>query len=210
MAGAAVQFFFGLGSRYSYLASTQIAQLENETGCRVQWLPMVSGELMRRRGQNPFASRTSSGDWSGVSVSGQYSEAYRATDLKRWADLYGVPFQTPKPARMDERRRTLYCVAAELAGHAAAYCRAMFDAMYVAHIAIGEEDCLRLADSIDIAPDFLRSRVDSGEAEKRHDEIVKLAVSKGVFGVPTFICGDELFWGNDRLVLLRHRLAKSS
>lgn len=209
MAGASVQFFLGLGSRYSYLASTQIAQLESETGCKVQWLPMVSGELMQRRGQNPFERRTSSGDWSGASISGQYSQQYRATDLKRWADLYGVPFHTPKPANMDERRRTLYCVAAELAGCAEAYCRAMFDAMYVANIAVSEDDCLRLAEKI-TAPEDLRRRVDSGEAEKRHAEIIALAISKGAFGVPTFICGDELFWGNDRLVLLRRHLAKSS
>lgn len=210
MAGATVQFFFGLGSRYSYLASTQIAQLEAETGCRVQWLPIISGDLMRRRGQNPFASRTSSGDWSGVSISGQYSEQYRATDLKRWAELYDVPFHAPKPSRTDERRRTLYCVAAALAGHAAAYSRAMFDALYVANVAVGEDDCLRLADSINVAPDLLRARVDSGEAEKRHGEIIALALSKSAFGVPTFVCGDELFWGNDRLCLLRHHLRTSS
>ena len=206
---ATVQFFFGLGSRYSYLASTQIAQLEKEAGCRVQWLPMVSADLMQRRKQNPFAARTANGDWSGVSVSGQYSEQYRDTDLKRWADLYGVPFQTPKSARMDERRRTLYCVAAELAGHGPAYCRAMFDAMYVSNIAVGEDDCLRLAGSIDVAPDLLRRRLDSGEAEKRHDETITLALSKGAFGVPTFVCDNELFWSNDRLVLLRRHLAKS-
>ncbi|MBV1920349.1 MAG: DsbA family protein [Pseudomonadales bacterium] len=28
----------------------------------------------------------------------------------------------------------------------------------------------------------------------------------GLFGVPTFVVGDQLFWGNDRLELLRHHL----
>ena len=28
------------------------------------------------------------------------------------------------------------------------------------------------------------------------------------FGVPTFVVGDEVFWGNDRLPLLRHHLRK--
>ena len=32
------------------------------------------------------------------------------------------------------------------------------------------------------------------------------AVDAGVFGVPTFIANGELFWGNDRLILLRHYL----
>jgi 2-hydroxychromene-2-carboxylate isomerase len=32
------------------------------------------------------------------------------------------------------------------------------------------------------------------------------ALDTGVFGVPTFIAKGELFWGNDRLILLRHYL----
>jgi 2-hydroxychromene-2-carboxylate isomerase len=32
------------------------------------------------------------------------------------------------------------------------------------------------------------------------------ALAAGVFGVPSFVVGDRLFWGNDRLPLLRHHL----
>jgi 2-hydroxychromene-2-carboxylate isomerase len=40
-----VDFYYGLGSRYSYLASTQIARLERDTGARVRWRPLYSGDL---------------------------------------------------------------------------------------------------------------------------------------------------------------------
>ena len=33
---------------------------------------------------------------------------------------------------------------------------------------------------------------------------------RGAFGVPTFIVGEHMFWGNDRMVLLRHFLLKDS
>ncbi len=36
------------------------------------------------------------------------------------------------------------------------------------------------------------------------------AVEKGAFGAPTFAVGDQLFWGNDRIVLLERHLARSS
>ena len=53
-AGApAVDFYYGLGSRYSYLASTQIERLEAETGCRVRWRPLYSGDLFAARGADP-------------------------------------------------------------------------------------------------------------------------------------------------------------
>src|SRR3954471_21309911 len=111
-----VQFIFGLGSRYSYLAATQISALEHDTGCTVAWLPLLSSELMRRRNQNPFAAKDADGNWSGAAVSGQYTESYRRTDLARWARLYGVPYQEPKAPALPAERRTLYCVAAMLAG----------------------------------------------------------------------------------------------
>ena len=44
----------------------------------------------------------------------------------------------------------------------------------------------------------------------REAGILEEAVGRGVFGVPTFVTGDRLFWGNDRLVLLEHALARAS
>ena len=205
-----VRFFFGLGSRYSYLASTQIAALEKDTGCAVAWLPMASGALMAHRGQNPFAARNAAGNWSGVSVSEQYNEQYRRTDLVRWAKLYNVPYLEPLDPIMGGNRRTLYCVAAEMLGQSACYCAGMFKSMYVDNIATTEDDCLGLAREIGADADRLRELVESGAAERRHEEIIALALELKVFGVPSFVVDGELFWGNDRLVLLRHYLKQTS
>jgi 2-hydroxychromene-2-carboxylate isomerase len=38
---------------------------------------------------------------------------------------------------------------------------------------------------------------------------VEEAVRRGVFGVPSFVLGDEVYFGNDRLVLLRHALLQA-
>ena len=73
-----VDFYYSIGSRYSYLASSQIAALERETGCRVVWHPLNSTTLISRRGANPF---------EGPPVSGQYDWSYRERDAKRWAAL---------------------------------------------------------------------------------------------------------------------------
>jgi 2-hydroxychromene-2-carboxylate isomerase len=37
--------------------------------------------------------------------------------------------------------------------------------------------------------------------------IQREAEAKGVFGVPGYLVGDELFWGNERIPLVRERLA---
>ncbi len=53
-AARSIDFYLGLGSRYSYLAATQIARIERERGCRFAWKPIPSGVPRDRRGSNPF------------------------------------------------------------------------------------------------------------------------------------------------------------
>jgi len=50
-------------------------------------------------------------------------------------------------------------------------------------------------------PDFL-----IGEGGTEHDRLRNEAEASGVFGVPTFVFETELFWGGDRIGLLRERL----
>ena len=57
MAAATIDFFYGLGSRYSYLASTQLERLAAETGCRVRWRPLFSGDLFAARGARSVPGR---------------------------------------------------------------------------------------------------------------------------------------------------------
>lgn len=52
--------------------------------------------------------------------------------------------------------------------------------------------------------------LDDPEVRAEQEAILHRALDRGAFGVPTFAVGDRLFWGNDRLVLLRHHLGKLS
>ena len=89
-----VDFYYSIGSRYSYLASTQITKLEGETGCRVRWHPVNGPDIRALRGRDPFA---------GEPLSGQYEWSYRRYDAKCWADYYGVPFREPTSPHFDFR-----------------------------------------------------------------------------------------------------------
>ena len=59
--GARVEFVFGLGSRYSYLASTQLDGIASRTGCSFEWVPLSSVALMAARGRTPFRGDPVSG-----------------------------------------------------------------------------------------------------------------------------------------------------
>ena len=60
----AVDFYFGVGSRYSYLAATQLRSLEAETGARFNWLAVDSTRLIATRGDNPFAAPDGAGQYN--------------------------------------------------------------------------------------------------------------------------------------------------
>jgi 2-hydroxychromene-2-carboxylate isomerase len=193
-----VDFFYGLGSRYSYLASTQIVRLETETGARVRWRPLFSGDLFAARGRDPFA---------GAPASGQYDRPWRRRDAERWAACYGVPYREPDDVQFELRRLALACTAAARLGAAEAFSRSVFGALFVDGVSPLDHDvCVRLAGDAGLDPAGFGRALEQPETLADLAATVEEAVARGVFGVPSFVLGDEVYFGNDRLVLLRHAL----
>lgn len=197
MAKPVVDFYYGLGSRYSYLASTRIDALEAETGCAVRWHPLSSGDLLAARGASPFR---------GEPVSGQYEWTYRRRDAEAWAAYYGVPYREPEKARVDPRHLAEACIAAGRMNHLIPYSRRLFAAIFVEGRAVDGAALEEIAAEIGLAlPEFHALRADPATVAA-HLDTVREAHRRGAFGVPTFFVDGEMFWGNDRLVLLRHYL----
>ena len=56
-----IDLYYSIGSRYSYLASSQIQNLEQEFDCQVLWHPVNSVKLIKQNGNNPFEGEPVSG-----------------------------------------------------------------------------------------------------------------------------------------------------
>ncbi|MGE0876796.1 MAG: 2-hydroxychromene-2-carboxylate isomerase [Burkholderiales bacterium] len=198
MPAVTVQFVFGLGSRYSYLASTQLDGVAARTGCVFEWVPVSSVELMAARGQTPFR---------GKPPSGQYEWEYRRRDAEDWARFYGVPFVEPHPPPEDHALLAVAIRAAGEQGVLVPFARAMFDAIFVEHRRIDESACVAIAASMNLDVGGYRASLSDPALRQRVSEDARRAADHGAFGVPTFLVGGRSFWGNDRLVLLEHWLA---
>src|SRR5439155_888794 len=74
-------FFYDLGSPYSYLASTQLAGIEQRTGARARLLPITLGGLRKATGHQ---------------IPPPQQLKYMSEDTARWAHQYGVRMQIPK------------------------------------------------------------------------------------------------------------------
>ena len=197
--GRTVEFFYGVASRYSYLAATRIAALEAETGCTVVWRPICSADLIVANGADPF---------DGGEVSGQYGWPYRRHDAENWAEFYGVPYLEPDFDDYDPRDLARACGAADRLGAVATFSHGLFHAVFVDG---GRVDGARLA-AIAEAAGLDGATFSEALADPTIDDEMAATVTdahrRGAFGVPTFFVAEHMFWGNDRMVLLRHFLLK--
>ena len=198
----AVQFFFGVGSRYSYLAATQAQQLARETGARFVWRAVHSRELIVRAGSDPF----------GASARGQYKTAYRTRDAKRWADYHGVDYCEPPWEDVDWKLLALACVAADALGSGEAYATRLFAKCFGEGRPPQRDRDLADLGHPDVAPrDRFIEALRSPATAHCHQRNLDDALAAGAFGVPTFVVDDgESFWGQDRLPLLRRHLMRSA
>jgi len=194
-----VQFFFGIGSRYSYLAATQLPKLVAETGARFLWRPLHSRELIARAGPDPFRAEVERG---------QYALSYRSRDAKRWARHYGVPYVEPVWEGVDWNALALACIAADRLGAGEAFAAALFAQCFAqGQPPRNDEELLSVAVSVGLAPGRMNDEAKSEAVAAAHRQTLLDALAAGAFGVPSFLVDDgELFWGQDRLVLLRTHL----
>lgn len=197
-----LHFYFAIGSRYSYLAASQIASLEAETNCSVDWHPLNSVRLLAARGPSPF---------DGAPISGQYEWAYREQDAARWAEFYGIAFFEPRGrVDFDPELLALASTAAKRLGRVVQYCQSLFATMFGGEVSrVDEAECLRLAESCGLRSSDFERELHSGATSQQLDATIEAALELGIFGVPSFVTEGEVFWGNDRLVLLRHQLLKA-
>ena len=182
-----VDAYLGLGSRYSYLASTQLERIAADAGVTFNWIPIVSADLFAAR--NPF---------EGPPVSPQYDMRYREADARAWADYYVVPFREPT-GRLSFDPALLVRGALAAADARVPMMKRLFQAVFA-----DERTRIDLADVADCAQmvgldrfHFRKVLADPAlEAERL--VISEKARSRGVFGVPFFIVGNRSFFGNGR------------
>ncbi len=181
-----VDFYFDFSSTNSYFAAFMLPELAQQLGAQVNWLPLHSAALFRDTGFEVMAMSAR-------------KARYLWRDHARYAELTGLPFQ--KPSRFPIKTATALRCAVALSGAArAAFSQAVFRAYWERDENIGGQrvlDALARGCGLDAAA-LLRE----ADTEKIRDElraITARAFERGVFGVPIFFVGEEMFWGKDRL-----------
>ena len=192
----AFDFFYDLGSPYSYLAATQLDGIERRTGATARLLPITLGGVRKSLGRE---------------MPPPQQLLYMTQDVARWAQKYGVTMQIPQvfPTRTIQALRA--CVAAEQEGRGAQAMHALFAAYWADGHDIGDPAVIeRALSAAGLDGKALLAASESQEAKDGLRKNTDLALGRGVFGVPTFFAGERGFWGNDRLDFLEQELRRST
>ena len=191
-----VDFFFDFVSPYTYLVQTQLPALKERTGARIRLWPMHLLNLMKQVGNVP------------TTVICGNKMKYATQDIARWVSRYGVPFQfNPHVFAGDPTLALKGALVAQQRGVEDAYNRAVFDAFWGEGLDVNDRAVLaRRIDAAGFDGKALLETADTAEYAERLEKNTKLAGERGVFGSPTFIVGDDAFFGNDRLEFLEQRL----
>ncbi|MCA1826913.1 MAG: 2-hydroxychromene-2-carboxylate isomerase [Myxococcales bacterium] len=187
-------FFYDLGSPYSYLASTQLAGIAQRTGAQARLLPITLGGLRKATGhQLPPPQQLK----------------YMSEDTARWAKQYGVPMQIPRAFPVSTIRALRACLAAEQHGQGDKAMHALFRTYWGEGNDISDPSTIEGAlNAAGLDGKALVARTDAQEVKDALRRNTDQALARGVFGVPTIFIGERSFWGNDRLQFVEAELRR--
>lgn len=191
-----VTFYFDVGSPYSYLAATQVPGLSEATGVPFAYRPVLLGGVFKASG-NDMPARVAA------------KARYMLHDLARWAECYDVPFRMssrfPANTILVQRVLTAICDGDETRLPEATL--ALFRAMWVEDRDVTDPAVVAEAlSSVSLDAEHWLTAAGTQPVKDRLRALTDEAVARGMFGAPAFIVGDDLYWGNDRMDLLRRRL----
>ena len=188
MAEGDIDFWFSVGSTYTYLAVMRLPEVEKRTGVRFRWRPFSVRTIMREMNNVPFATKP-------------IKMAYMWRDIERRAALYELPIRVPAPYPLQEfdlANRVAILGARE--GWCAGYVRAAYRRWFQEGLEAGSDP--NLTDTLrEIGQDPVRTiaAARGEEIGQAYDAATAEARELELFGAPTFVVNGERFWGDDRL-----------
>ncbi|MBN9583414.1 MAG: 2-hydroxychromene-2-carboxylate isomerase [Afipia sp.] len=200
-----IEFFFDCSSPWTYLGFVNIQPLAKEFGAEIAWKPFLVGGVFNTVNKTMYETRANP-----VPA----KQAYMLKDMQDWARLAGVRIKMPPsvfPVNAVKSMRGCIWVQRHHPDKLVPFATAVFEAYWGEDQDISQDEvltrvCARVG--LDAAALF------AGIGEQAIKDALKAntdeAIARGVFGSPTiFLDGTDMYFGNDRLPLIRDRLLKA-
>lgn len=201
---ARIDYYVSLNSPWTHLGAARIEALAARHGATLRVFPVDFREVIfPASGGLPLPKRS------------PQRQAYRMQELRRWRDHLGVPIvPTPRHSPFDESFAASCVIATrETVGDAPAVALAhrILKALWEEEQDPGDRTTLaRLITEAGLEAPALMLLAEEPRwvAQRRADS--EAALARGVFGAPSYVIGDEILWGQDRLEFVDRHLARGA
>jgi 2-hydroxychromene-2-carboxylate isomerase len=189
-----LEFFFDFGSPTTYLAHTRMPVIASRTGAEIVYRPMLLGGVLKATGNQSPAFIKAKSKW----MDG---------DLKAFARRYGVPYERNPWFPINTMMLMRGAVAMQKENRLAPYANAIFHAMWVEPQNMNDPQIVgTVLAKAGFEPKQMLAAIEDQSVKDALRANTEEAVSRGVFGAPTFFVGDKMFFGQDRLDFVEEAL----
>jgi 2-hydroxychromene-2-carboxylate isomerase len=200
---ARLELFYDYSSPWTYLACTRIEDLCRRHDAELVWRPILVGGIFNTVNPSVYESRERP-----VPAKARYL----LKDLHDWARYQDVPIRFPPSVfpvnSVKALRGALVAIERGVIG---AYSARVFAAYFVEDRDISRDDVLRaIAVEVGLDPEAFFAAIGSQPYKDRVRANTDECVRRGGFGSPTIFVGDDMYFGNDRLVLVEAALARAA
>ena len=186
---ANIDFYFSIGSTYTYLSVTRILEVEKKNQVKFNWKPFSVRAIMKEMNNIPFPKDKLN------------KVNYMWRDIERRSEMYGFFAKTPVPYPLTE-----FDLANQIAilglekGWGIDYVRLTYKKWFQE----GKEPAVdpsisEVCKELNIDKDEVISQANSKEIIDNYNLNTNSARDNKIFGSPSFVVKKEIFWGDDRM-----------
>ena len=186
---ADVDFFFSIGSTYTYLSVTRILDVEKKHQIKFNWKPFSVREIMKEMNNIPFPKDKIN------------KVNYMWRDIERRAEGYGFFAKTPVPYPLSE-----FDLANQIAilGLEKEWGINFVIHTYKKWFQEGKEPAIEpsiseVCKELGLNKEDIINEAQTDLVKNKYKQNTNLAREYKIFGSPSFVVNNELFWGDDRM-----------
>jgi 2-hydroxychromene-2-carboxylate isomerase len=184
-----IEFWYSIGSTYTYLSTQRLTEIANKKKIEFEWCPFSVRSRMIEMENVPFMAEKK-----------RDKIDYMWRDVQRRANFYGFDAKVPAPYPLKEfDLANKVAIFGKDQGWIKEYTILTYKKWFLEHLEPGSEPNLSSTlREIGLDPDKIINLAQADEIEQKYLKNTEMAKNKGIFGSPSFIVENEVFWGDDR------------
>ncbi len=196
-----IEFFFDCSSPWTYLAFHNMQPLAAELDEPISWRPVLVGGIFNSVNPSVYAMRD-------TPVPAKM--AYMLKDLQDWARQAGLKIvMPPRVFPVNSVKAMRGCIWLEPRGQLIPFASAVFEAYWAREEDISQDDALlAICRQLGIDGAEFLAGIAQPAIKQQLKANTEEVIRRGAFGSPTIYLGDDMYFGNDRLGLVKEAVLR--